>query len=105
MTPPRGIRTRTTSRRAEQEESIADSVLTEQPLQESDAQSAATHDPISTRGSTSKVDQPDDNPLSVVQEDSDIDTMPYPYPQYNEEAGAETHVCAFLTTWESNHVS
>ena len=31
--------------------------------------------------------------------------MLYPYPKYNDEADAEAHVCAFLTTWQGNHVS
>ena len=31
--------------------------------------------------------------------------MSYPYPKYNDEVDAEAHVCAFLTTWQTNHVS
>ena len=31
--------------------------------------------------------------------------MSYPYPKYNDEADAEDHVRAFLTTWQTNHVS
>ena len=31
--------------------------------------------------------------------------MSYPYPRYNDEADAEAHVHAFLTTWQANHVS
>ena len=30
--------------------------------------------------------------------------MSYPYPKYNDEADAEDHVRAFLTTWQTNHV-
>ena len=33
------------------------------------------------------------------------DTMLYRYPKYNDEAEAEAHVHAFLTTWQGNHVS
>ena len=29
----------------------------------------------------------------------------YPYIRYNDEADAEAHARAFLTTWEANHVS
>ena len=31
--------------------------------------------------------------------------MSYPYPKYNDEANVEVHMCAFLTTWQANHVS
>ena len=31
--------------------------------------------------------------------------MPYPYPKYHDEADTEAHIHAFLTTWQSNHVS
>ena len=27
------------------------------------------------------------------------DTMPYPYPKYNDEVDAKAHVCAFLMAW------
>ena len=33
------------------------------------------------------------------------DTMPYPYPKYNDEADTEAHMRAFLTPWQANHVS
>ena len=33
------------------------------------------------------------------------DTMSYPYSKYNDEADVEVHMCAFLTTWQANHVS
>ena len=33
------------------------------------------------------------------------DTMPYPYPKYQDDPDAEAHVYAFLQTWEANHVS
>ena len=38
--------------------------------------------------------------LKVCEED----TMSYPYPKYNDEADANAHVRAFLTTWQANHV-
>ena len=31
--------------------------------------------------------------------------MSYPSPKYNDEADAEAHIQAFLTTWQANHVS
>ena len=31
--------------------------------------------------------------------------MPYSYPKYNDEPDVETHIRAFLTTWQENHVS
>ena len=33
------------------------------------------------------------------------ETMPHPYPKYNDELDTEAHVRAFLTTWRANHVS
>ena len=32
-------------------------------------------------------------------------TMSYPSPKYNDEADAEAHIQAFLTTWQANHIS
>ena len=32
------------------------------------------------------------------------DTMPYPYPKYNDEADAKAHVHTFLMTWQANDV-
>ena len=31
--------------------------------------------------------------------------MSYPYPRYNDEADAEAHIRAYLTTWQANHAS
>ena len=31
--------------------------------------------------------------------------MSYPYPHYNGEADAKTHIRAYLTTWQANHAS
>ena len=102
MACPKGLCTRTTSRRVEQEESIIDSALMEQsPPLELDAQSAAVLDLASTSGNTFEVDQLDDNPFVVVHEDSNIDTMPYPYPRYTDGADAEAHVCAFISVCTS----
>ena len=86
--------------RTEQEDSITDSGLTTQssPL-ESNAQFVAIHDLTLTSGNTLEVDQPEDNLFSVIREDPDIDTMPYPYPRYNEGTDVEVYVHAFLTTW------
>ena len=64
-----------------------------------------TPDPILTSGNMFEVNQLDDIPFSEVREDSEIYTMPYPYPRYNKGAKAEVHVCIFLTTWQANHVS
>ena len=33
------------------------------------------------------------------------DTMPYSYPRYNNEADAEAHIRAYLTTWKEHHAS
>ena len=33
------------------------------------------------------------------------DTMSYTYPKNNDEADAEAHLHAFMTTWQANHVS
>mgnify|MGYP000712859657 CR=1 FL=1 len=33
------------------------------------------------------------------------DTMSYAYPKHHDEADAEAHIRAFLTTWQANHVS
>ena len=63
------------------------------------------HDLASSSGNTFEVDQPEDNLFSLVREDPDIDTLPYPYPRCNEGTDAEAHVRAFLTTWQANHVS
>ena len=52
-----------------------------------------------------EVNQLDNIPFSEVREDSEIYTMPYPYPRYNKGAKAEVHVRIFLTTWQANHVS
>ena len=52
----------------------------------------------STSGITFEVDQLEDNLFLVVWEDPDIDTMPYPYPSYNDGTDMEAHVRTFLTT-------
>ena len=31
--------------------------------------------------------------------------MSYPYPKYHDEADAKAHIWAFLTTWQTSHVS
>ena len=85
---------------------MTESALTEQPLLESEAQSSTLSDLVSTNGSNSDIEHPDDsNPPQGVLEDSEIDTMLYPYLRHNEEADVEAHVCAFLTMWQANHVS
>ena len=48
-----------------------------------------------------ETDPTPENPPSVAEQDE----MPYPCPKYNDEADVEAHVCAFLTTWQANHVS
>ena len=60
---------------------MTESALTEQPLLESEAQSSTLSDLVSTNGSNSDIEHPDDsNPPQGVLEDSEIDTMLYPYP-------------------------
>ena len=63
------------------------------------------HDLASTSGSASEVDQPEDNIFSVTREDPDFDTTSYSYPRYTDAADVEAHMLAFLTTWQTNHVS
>ena len=29
--------------------------------------------------------------------------MPYPYPWYTDGPDAESHICAFVSTWQANH--
>ena len=80
---------------------MIDSALTEQPHPELEAQSTTLPDLVSSNGSSFEVEHPDDsNPLrwGGVLEDSKIDTIPYPYIRYNEEAEVEAHVHTFLTT-------
>ena len=72
------------SHSVEPEESMTDLALTEQPLPELEAQSTQLPD--------------DDHAPRERSEDSDVDTKPYPYPIYNNEVDAESHVRAFLTT-------
>ena len=62
------------------------------------------HDPASSSGNTFEVDQPEGNLFSVVPEDPNFNTIPYPYLQYTDGADGEVHVRAFLTTWQANDV-
>ena len=48
---------------------------------------------------------PPQRPLTDFSIDSEEDTMSYPYPRYNDEADAEAHIRAYLTTWQANHAS
>ena len=50
-------------------------------------------------------DYPPTPPVHEPVRATDNDTMPYPYPKYRDEPGAEAHVYAFLQTWDANHVS
>ena len=50
---------------------------------------AALPESVLTSSSSSEVEHPEDSsPLRGVPEDSEFDTMPYPYPRYNEDADA-----------------
>ena len=35
--------------------------------------------------------------------DPDLDTMPYPYSRYTDGPDAESHIRAFVSTWQANH--
>ena len=95
-----GPRTRIECQCAKQEESVQESTLIEPSLQESEAQSTTLPDSGSTSDNSSEFEHSEvNNPLWGVSEDPKIDTMSYPYPRYNDDADAETHVRAFLTTW------
>ena len=92
-----------------------ESTLTEQTHQVSEAQSRAQPEPIMTSGNSSKVDHRgdhthhttdrDNSPPHWVADNPANHTMSYPYPRYNDEADAEAHVCTFLRTWQTSHVS
>ena len=47
------------------------------------------------------VTQPDPNPFSALLEDPDLDTVPYPYPRYTDGPDAESHIRAFVSTWQA----
>ena len=49
--------------------------------------------------------KPPRSPLTNFSVDSEEDTMPYPYPPYNDESDGEAHICTYLTTWQVNHAS
>ena len=53
-----------------------------------------------TRGSHSEVEN-----LREYPEDPKYETMSYTYHRYNDEGDAETHVHAFLTTWQEPRVT
>ena len=59
-------------------------------------------DPV-TPPNPPKVNQPEHNPFLALLENSDFDTMPYPYPQYTDGPDAESHIRAFVSTWQANH--
>ena len=87
MARHKGLRTRTESRCAEQDESRTESTLTKQHLQEAEAQSTTLPDLVSSNGSSFEVEHPEDNlPPWEVLEGSKLDIMMYPYLRYNKEA-------------------
>ena len=48
---------------------------------------------------------PPQSPPTDFFDDSEEDTMLYPYPRYNGEADAKADICAYLTIWQANHAS
>ena len=113
MAPNRITRSRPPARRPELVEGISDSAVTDQSFQElseahrlqsspPDTQSRVDSAPTSPP-SPPDVTQPDPNPFSALPEDPDLDTMPYPYPHYIDGPDAESHIYAFVSTWQANH--
>ena len=43
--------------------------------------------------------RPPQSPPTDFFEDSEEDTMSYPYPRYNDEPDMKAHIRAYLTTW------
>ena len=39
----------------------------------------------------------------MLPEDPAYDIMPYPYPRYTDGSDAESHIRAFVSTWQANH--
>ena len=90
----------------EQDENVTKSLPAEPTRQETTRQleSAATNE--SHFEVENLIDPtPPTNPPREVPNDSDYETMLYPYPHYNDEADAEDHVRAFQTTWQENRVA
>ena len=86
---------------------MIESTLIEQSHQGPSALSKAQHETEATIGSSSEADHNDNHTDRAhdISDIHDLDTMMFSYLLYNGEADAEAHVRAFLTTWQTNHVS
>ena len=90
---------------------MIESTITEQVHSVLKVLSKAQYETRTTNGNSSEVDHTlhttdrVNNPLEDTSNFQNSDTMPYLHPHYNDEAYAKVHVRAFLTTWQTNHVS
>ena len=108
--PNRTTRSRPPARRPEPVEGTSDSAVTDQSFQEISEAHQLQSSPPDTRSrvdstptsppSPPEVTQPDPNPFPVLPEDPDYDTFPYPYPRYTDDPDAESHIRAFVSTWQ-----
>ena len=103
---PTGYSKRRSLKFLQQDETSSESVSVEPPRHEV----VICVDSTISKTNHSGIENPCENtppkiPPTDFFDDTEEDTMPYPYPHYNDKVHIEAHIRAYLTTWQANHAS